>query len=119
MSKEIFAAIERFTRAHDRVQDLSGDLPEEEITQAYVERTESLVALLEWDTCDGIANALRRLVRAQDHIQGLHDSSSYRGFASDEEFDAADAEREEAILALMLARPAEDAGRHLLLTLIR
>jgi hypothetical protein len=115
MSKTITAAIERFARAHDRIDDLSGALPEEEVTQAYEERTESLIQLLEWDTCDGIANAIRRLVRAQDRIQGLHESSTYRGgFASAEEFDAADIEREEAILALMVARPAEDypTGTH-------
>jgi hypothetical protein len=107
MSKEIFAAIDRFARAHERVQNLSADLPDEEIDQAYEERTEALVALLEWDTGDGIANAIRRLVLAQDRIQGLHDRGSYC-MASHEEFDAADVEREEAILALMVARPADD-----------
>ena len=112
MSDEIPAAIDRFARAHERVQNLSADLPDEEIEQAYEERTEALVALLEWDTCDGIANGIRRLVRAQDHIQGLHEGwGLYRALHDvdwDAEFDRADAEREEAILALMLARPAQD-----------
>jgi hypothetical protein len=114
------AAIERFARAHARTrEDLSADLPDEEIVQAYAERTEALVQLLEWDPCDEIAVAIRRLVRAQDRIQCLHeDWGLYRALHPDvdwdAEFDRADAEREEAILALMLARPAEDspAGIH-------
>jgi hypothetical protein len=108
------AAIDRLVRAYKRIQDLSGDLPKEEIVQAYKERTEALLGLIRWDLWDWVANVIRRLVRAQDHIQALHDSSTYRGFASDEEFDAADVEREEAILALMLAPPAEDypTGTH-------
>jgi hypothetical protein len=54
MSKTIIAAIDRFARAHERIRDLSADLPDEEIAQAYEERTEALIQLLEWDTCDGI-----------------------------------------------------------------
>jgi hypothetical protein len=82
-------------------------------TQGYEERTEALLQLLEWDTCDGIANGIRRLVRAQDRIQGLHDRGTFR-FAPDEEFDRADAGREEAFLTLMVPRPAGDypTGTH-------
>jgi hypothetical protein len=106
MSDEIFAAIDRFVRAHKRIRGLSSDpssdLSNEGIIIAHEERTEALLQLLEWDTCDGIANAIRRLVRAQDRIQGLHDSGTYRD-VSNEEFDRALADREAAILQLMEA----------------
>jgi hypothetical protein len=111
-------AIDRFTQAETRVQDLSTDLPDAEIAQAYAERTEALLQLLRWDEADPIAAAIRRLVLAQDRIQSLHDGfANYRDLQPaewDAEFDRADAEREEAILALMAAPPAEDypTGTH-------
>jgi hypothetical protein len=107
---EIFAAIDRFVRAEKRINGLSSDpcsdLSNDGITIAYEERTEALLGLLEWDARDGIAMAIRALVRAQDRLQGLHDSFSCRA-VSNEEFDRALADREAAILALMVA-PAND-----------
>jgi hypothetical protein len=35
MSKEIFAAIDRFACAHERIQNLSADLPDAEIATAF------------------------------------------------------------------------------------
>jgi hypothetical protein len=115
MREEIFAAaaIDRFIRAHKRVQNLSAGLSDDDVIIAYEERTEALLALIRWDKADPIAAAILALVRAQDRLQGHYDGISvYRDLTPDqerEEHDRADADRKEAILALMaVARPAED-----------
>jgi hypothetical protein len=105
MSEETTTALARFTQAQESVNNLDANLPDAEITQAYAVRRDALSKLIQWDECDNVANAIQRLMLAQQSIQDLYDGGwLYRGDGvPDEEFEAAYAERRKAISQLMTA----------------
>jgi hypothetical protein len=58
---------------------------------------------LPWDQFDPIANAILKLIRAQNMLQSVHDASAICGDVPPAKYHQAYAVRQEAILALITA----------------
>jgi hypothetical protein len=114
-AQEFAAAVRRFIATQERLQNAGAYLgadSEEEMADLYTERMDAILAFIEWDSEDGIATAICRLVRAQDRIQSLYNAEA------EDSLDEAYIERDAAVLQLMVARERfnrfDTMARHLL-----